>query len=440
MLNKEEKILLKLKKIIALTLATIFLFAPVTYAENLPAEKTAEQKDEEDFTNYAPVVAEPFSQDVKEPEPEEIKTVEVEENKNSETVEVEEVEPEQPKKIEKLFEPKPETPTVEEGDGLEFLVYNENGVMAFAVIAAHEKYNLRPILARNHIQGVSTVSQMSASFNDIAMVNGSYFAWTGNLIGLTKINGVIVSNDYFNRSAVGIREDGSTIFGRVRYEGKIIYNGAELPVNVNSERGENSAVIYNEYFGASTGTNSFGTEIEIQNGVITNIFPNKGNNFILKGAQIISAHGTAADFFANAQIGDAVTFSEEIISDDGDFNSVPNILGAGPRLVANGNIFVTADAEEFPADIRVGRAPRSAVGVTKWGDYILAVVDGRQSHSQGCTLQEWAEILLNKFGAVDAINLDGGGSSELVVKDKIVNSPSDGAERSVGDALAILPK
>ena len=427
-----EKILLnfKNKKFFALFVVGIFLFSPVTYAENLPVEKSVEQRDEEDFTTYSPVVEKPFSEDVLPPEPEEIEKVEVEK--------VEEVE--RPKKIEKLFEPKENVSEPEEGEGLEFLVYNENGVMAFAVIAAHEKYNLRPVLARNQIRGVATVSQMSAGFNDIAMVNGGYFAWTGNLIGLTKIGGVIVSNDYFNRSAIGIKEDGSTIFGRVRYDGKIIYNGVELPVNVNSERGENSAVVYNEYFGASTGTNSFGTEIEIQNGVITNIFPNKGNNFILKGAKIISAHGTAAEIFKDAQIGDTITFSEEIISEDGDFNSVPNILGAGPRLVANGQVFVTADAEQFPSDIKFGRAPRSAVGVTKWGDYILAVVDGRQSHSQGCTLQEWAEILLNKFGAVDAINLDGGGSSELVVKEKIVNSPSDGAERSVGNALAILPK
>lgn len=421
----------KNKKFFALFVASIFLFSPVTYAENLPAEKTTEQRDEEDFANYAPVVEEPFAEEVQPPEPEpeiEIEVVEVEEVKK-------------PKKIEKLFESPPEkTSQPEDGEGLEFLVYNENGVMAFAVIAAHEKYNLKPVLARNHIQGVATVSQMSAGYNDIAMVNGGYFAWTGNLIGLTKINGVIVSNDYFNRSAVGIKDDGSTIFGRVRYDGKIIYNGAEIPVNVNTERNENRAVVYNEYFGASTGTNSFGTEIEVQNGVITNIFPNKGNNFILKGAQIISAHGTAAEFFKDAQIGDEIVFSEQIISDDADFNSVPNILGAGPRLVENGQIFVTADAEQFPDDIRVGRAPRSAVGVTKWGDYILAVVDGRQSHSQGCTLQEWAEILLNKFGAVDAINLDGGGSSELVVKEKIVNSPSDGSERSVGNALAILPK
>ena len=414
-----------IKILSAVMAANIFLFSPVTYAEpSESGETSAEEKDEIDFTIYAPVVEEPFSDDVKEPEPEEKKS------------------------IEKLFEPPPEKipePSQEnipvgEGDGLEFLIHNEDGVMASAVIAAHEKYNLRPVLARNQIQGVATVSQMSANLNDIAMVNASYFNWSGILIGLTKINGTIVSNDYFNRSAVGINEDGSTVFGQVRYNGKIIYKGAEIPVNVNTERGADNVVVYNEYFGASTGTNSFGIEIEERGGVITNIFQNKGNNFILKDSHIISAHGTAAEIFKDAKVGDQITFSEEIISDNADFNSVPYILGAGPRLVANGKIFVTADAEEFPSDIKFGRAPRSAVGVTKWGDYILAVVDGRQTQSHGCTLQEWAEILLNKFGAVDAINLDGGGSSELVVKDKLVNSPSDGAERSVGSMLAIVPR
>ena len=411
------------KTLATILAASIFLCTEPTQAE---PEMTTEQRDEADFNSYSPIVDEPFSENVKTPEPEKITPPE--ESKSA---------------IEQLFNPPPkvEQPATDDtGEGLEFLVYNENGVMAFAIIAAHEKYNLRPILARGQIRGLATVSQMSASFNDIAMINASYFFGSGNLIGLLKVGGVIVSNDYFYRSAIGMNDDGSTVFGRVRYEGKIIYNGTEIPVNVNAERGENRAVVYNEYFGASTGTNNFGVEVEEQNGVITNIFRNKGNNFILKGARIISAHGTAAEIFANAQIGDTIKFEEKIISEDADFNSVPHILGAGPRLVENGQIFVTADAEQFPADIKFGRAPRSAVGVTQYGDYILAVVDGRQTHSRGCTLQEWAEILLNKFGAVNAINLDGGGSSELVVKDSLVNSPSDGRERAVGSALAILPK
>gem|GEM_PF-1905188 len=431
----------KTKKLATILAASIFLFNAETFAApEVPAETTAEQKDEEDFTKYAPIVDEPFSEDLQAPNPETVRPLEQEEVQTPAAENLHTAEPEK-SKIEQLFEPPPKVEQPEDAEeGLEFLVYNENGVMAFAIIAAHEKYKLRPVLAQNHIRGLATVSQMAAGFNDIAMVNASYFFRSGNLIGLTKIGGVIVSNDYFNRSAIGINDDGTTVFGRVQYDGKIIFHGVEIPVNVNAERQENRAVVYNEYFGAATGTNSFGIEIEERGGVITNIFRDKGNNFILKDSRIISAHGTAAEIFKDAQIGDEIIFREQIISEDADFNSVPHILGAGPRLVADGKIFVTADAEQFPGDIRLGRAPRSAVGVTKWGDYILAVVDGRQSQSHGCTLQEWAEILINKFGAVNAINLDGGGSTELVVKDKLVNSPSDGSERYVGSALAILPK
>ena len=115
------------------------------------------------------------------------------------------------------------------------------------------------------------------------------------------------------------------------------------------------------------------------------------------------------------------------------------IIGCGPRLVANGRVNVTVDEEDFPADIRIGRAPRSAVGITKDGRYLLAVVDGRQSHSVGLTLTDWARLLV-KFGAQDALNLDGGGSSDLVVNGEVQNSPSDGQERLVGDALVLVAK
>ena len=50
-----------------------------------------------------------------------------------------------------------------------------------------------------------------------------------------------------------------------------------------------------------------------------------------------------------------------------------------------------------------------------------------------------AEFML-QFGAVQAINFDGGGSSALVVDGEIENSPSDGQERAVGSALALLPR
>ena len=333
-------------------------------------------------------------------------------------------------------------PPVEEVEGLEFLVYHQNGVMAFAVIADHEKYQLRPILARGQVPGRTTVSQMNLP-GAIATINASYFGTNGVIYGNTKIDGLTAGTTYFIRSALGIKPDGSTIFARQIYRGVLEFDAGEVVINgVNCERNLNTVVVYNSWQGATTGTNNFGLELVVQDGVVVNIFRDIGNNFIPPNGYVISAHGTAANYFKTVNVGDKMKFDEDYINVEHgeDFNEAIHIIGAGPTLVKGGEIYVTADAEQFPNDIRVGRAPRSAVGITRYGDYIFAVVDGRQEHSKGCTLKEWARILKNHFGAVEAINLDGGGSTELFFKGSLINSPSDGHERLVGDALTILRK
>lgn len=91
--------------------------------------------------------------------------------------------------------------------------------------------------------------------------------------------------------------------------------------------------------------------------------------------------------------------------------------------------------------------PRTAVGYSKNGKYFfIVVVDGRQLfYSQGMTLAELATLMI-ELGAHDAMNLDGGGSSTLVIRDadgnpRILNSPIDlyipGRERPVGNHLGI---
>lgn len=428
------------KKFIAFVAAGIFLFNSATFAY---AEKNSEIIDEP-FSDLTEKKTKSVKASSKNSHSSTINHTEKRKNKrkfDSEKAPIPVDEPFQEPKIEIPAENKNLPSDTEDGNGLEFLMYNENGVQAFAIIAAHEKYNLRPVVAKHQIKGRSTVSQMARELNDVATINAGYFSSDGSLIGITKINGQIVSSDYFNRSAIGINSDNSTIFGRVQYFGTIYFHDSTVSINgVNCERGPDRLVVYNEFFSNTTGTNDFGIEITEEYGVITDIQRNKGNNPIPKNGHVISAHGKAAEFFSDAKIGDELIFQETISSDDADFNSAIYVLGAGPRLVREGRIFVTSTDEKFPSDISVGRAPRSAVGVTKYGDYIFAVVDGRQSHSRGCTLEEWASILLNKFGAFNAINLDGGGSTELTVKDNLVNSPSDGSERAVGSALTILPK
>ncbi len=91
--------------------------------------------------------------------------------------------------------------------------------------------------------------------------------------------------------------------------------------------------------------------------------------------------------------------------------------------------------------------PRTAIGVSSNGRWMLwIVVDGRQpGYSEGCTLTELADMLIKYGGAYNAINLDGGGSSAMVLDDgsgsQVLNSPIEGGiagqERMVANHLGV---
>ena len=203
---------------------------------------------------------------------------------------------------------------------------------------------------------------------------------------------------------------------------------------VNCARGENTMILYNRLFGSTTKTNEFGMEYVVQNKKIVAI--NQKDSKIPADGLVLSVHGKAKDFLKNAKVGDNIEVGETFGKE---FQQCKTIIGAGPELLRDGMVNVTVTSEQFPKDIAVGKAPRTAIGFTADGHYLFLVVDGRQSISGGTTLTETAQ-LLQKFGAVRGINLDGGGSSELVLQGKIMNSPSDGSERRVGSAVVLLKK
>jgi exopolysaccharide biosynthesis protein len=104
-------------------------------------------------------------------------------------------------------------------------------------------------------------------------------------------------------------------------------------------------------------------------------------------------------------------------------------------LLRDGALRVTADEEVFFGTAIPATHPRTAAGRTAEGDLILMVVDGRQPASRGVNLQELA-YLMAQVGAVDAMNLDGGGSSTLVVRGVRLNRPTGyDVEREVLSAL-----
>ena len=122
-----------------------------------------------------------------------------------------------------------------------------------------------------------------------------------------------------------------------------------------------------------------------------------------------------------------------------EFWNVKEAVHAGPILVANNTINVTSEQEVFfntPVD---GVQPRSAIGYKKNGDIIMMVVDGRQVDSRGAYLKELA-MLMRQFDCEEALNLDGGGSSSLIVNGKLINNPIGlKSEREVMSFIVAIP-
>ena len=116
---------------------------------------------------------------------------------------------------------------------------------------------------------------------------------------------------------------------------------------------------------------------------------------------------------------------------------VDDAIHAGPVLMHEGKIRVTSDEEVFFGSTIPNIHPRTAAGYRNSGELVLLVVDGRQIDSRGVDLQELA-ILMRDLGCVEAINLDGGGSSAMVVDGKLLNRPSGTtSQREVMSAIAV---
>jgi hypothetical protein len=155
--------------------------------------------------------------------------------------------------------------------------------------------------------------------------------------------------------------------------------------------------------------------------------------------------------FRNFKVGQRVILWTSVRMGDG--TGIREAIGGLPMLITNGKISIEGEGE--PGDYLRARHPRTAVCYTN-DNYIFAVVDGRQPKlSVGMTLEELASFMLS-LGCTEAMNTDGGGSTELAVALPanaarpstfpaasgsgltIVNSPSDGHERGRPNAWLIV--
>lgn len=167
------------------------------------------------------------------------------------------------------------------------------------------------------------------------------------------------------------------------------------------------------------------------------------------GGRTLVGIGSGADWLrAHARPGRTLRVSSVLTDAHG--NQVggdsASVFGAGPALVRSGRTWINAAANGVsPGAVRT-RSPRTVAGIRADGTLLLVVFDGRDPGvSEGVTLPEAARVLLS-LGAVDAMNLDGGGSSTMVVRDAVRNRPSDpgktgdARQRKVSNAVVVVPR
>ncbi|MEI6286149.1 MAG: phosphodiester glycosidase family protein [Bacillota bacterium] len=343
-------------------------------------------------------------------------------------------------------------------------IQGKNGIVKTYVIdiAPDSGYTVKPALAKGGTVGLASTSATARAIDALAAVNASYFVMgdyaAGEIIGLLKIDGKYASAVELQgqkRGALAINSPTQAEIALAKYAGSVVLaDGAAVTIrSVNyinlatdadgKYSSDDSVVLFNSLYGAKTASNKWWTDYTIIDGKVAAINP--GPSAIPFNGYVLSVHGLARKNFTSTKSGDSIALKQ---TSNQAIDGYKDVVGAGPILVRRG-VAVSSIyrlIELFPSDIAYSCAPRTAVGLTKDNHVILVVADGRQQgYSNGLYVDELAGYMLS-LGCYQALNLDGGGSSTMVVKNKVVNSPSDnakqpfaGQERSVGDILAVVP-
>ena len=214
----------------------------------------------------------------------------------------------------------------------------------------------------------------------------------------------------------------------------------------------NETVAFTPEFGSSTPSGP-GLEVVLDSkDTVTAVNGVRGIS-VPQGGLTLQAIGSDVNKLrAVAQVGTTLRITTELINEQGKLLKTEpstNVVNGGPLLLSGGveNITVKRDGMVHPNDgnsFYYGwvhkRNPRTIAGVDAQGRTLLVTADGRQTTALGLSIKEAADVA-QSLGMVDALNLDGGGSTTMAINGQVINTPSDATgQRPVGDALLVLPR
>lgn len=301
------------------------------------------------------------------------------------------------------------------------------------------------------LYGGTTISKetlrLEQSADILGGANADYFSFqTGVPMSNAIVDGKILTKDAAGQDGIGILEDGTAFISYFTLASVLIReDGSETNIyNINKYRQPYAAYMMTREFSATTKNSTKGIDVILgsvegemridtqMTAVVESVTENSSEIEIPEGKIVLTVDANApAEFYepiASLAPGERVTLSFGVLGDER-WKDVKTGMGAvGGRLLTNGEINPSLEA---------GAAPRTAVGVREDGSMILYTIDGRQNgYSYGVQLKTLA-ARMKELGCVDALNLDGGGSTSIVCqmpgdeKAVIMNRPSGGSERAV---------
>ena len=288
---------------------------------------------------------------------------------------------------------------------------------------------INPKLSSSKLSSKSTITTIAKKNNSIAAINGTYFKpQTGVPLGTLMINGKLYTGPVYNRVAMGIFDNGFDM-ARIELNAVLKTSKGDLKIdNINQPRMLSTYVLaYSPEWGPfAPATPQYGIQMAIEEGKITSIstqaLPIPENGYVIVGPKE-----------KLEKIFDSKKVDLEIKTIP-NWESVNHIISGGPYLVKNGEIFI--DTTEQKLGAIGGKNPRTAIGYTEEGDLIMVAVDGREGESVGMTLKELAGFM-QSVGCINAMNLDGGGSTVMYVNGHVVNNPKVRGGIALSNALTI---
>jgi hypothetical protein len=285
--------------------------------------------------------------------------------------------------------------------------------------------------------------------NVIGAVNGDFFSKEGVPSGAMVHDGQILKNAADAWYAMGITRNRQVLIEQLSFTGTMIINSfTSMTINgFNKPRQANEAVLYNTFFGTETNTNTYGAEVTLKarfagknigdtvRCVVLAVDSVSGNNPLTDSTVVISVHGEEKIRLVRRMFVGQIL--EIVIRADTREDKFIAVIGGFPFLVNNRRNLIAGNPDAT-TEFYTGRTARTAVGFADSSKkFYIVCVDGNQAnYSSGMTLQELADWMIG-LGCDRALNLDGGGSSTMMIRDRLVNRPSDGSERPISTALLI---